>query len=259
MESIAELGSPNDSSREASPLAHKLADARRKLVEDFERHHDLSRAEAIARVRDCDNAEFAEQILRRPLRATTWFDLDEIAAVNPELATDRWEAVLDDALAELETGHHAAEAVESTGSDCWMRAQFLAQREQLAGEWEPRDGIELTLIDAMTQALTLKTFWMKRMVVMDALESSDGTTSQLRLPRVSAFQAIEQAAAMTDRFDRMFMRALRQLRDLRRYMPSIVVQRAEQVNVGQQQVNVTAGKDVCDGREHLEKESAHKS
>ncbi|MFV1968969.1 MAG: hypothetical protein ACC628_26415, partial [Pirellulaceae bacterium] len=158
-------------------------------------------------------------------------------------------AVLDDALVELETGHRAADAVESSGSDCWTRAQFLAQREQLAREWQPRDGIELTLIDAMAQTLIMKTFWMKRMIVLDALESSDGITSELQLPRVSAFQAIEQAAAMMDRFDRMFMRALRQLRDLRRYATSVVVQRAEQVNVGQQQVNVTAGKDVCDGQE----------
>ena len=52
---------------------------------------------------------------------------------------------------------------------------------------------------------------------------------------------------MVDRFDRMFMRALRQLRDLRRYMPTVVVQRAEQVNVGQQQLNVAGGNDNGNG------------
>jgi hypothetical protein len=63
---------------------------------------------------------------------------------------------------------------------------------------------------------------------------------QLKPPRVTTFQAVEQAASMVDRFDRMFMRALRQLRDLRRYMPTVLVQHAEQVNVSEQQLNITS-------------------
>ena len=78
------------------------------------------------------------------------------------------------------------------------------------------------------------------MVALDALEASEDMISQLKLPRVTTFQAVEQAASMVDRFDRMFMRALRQLRDLRRYMPTVLVQHAEQVNVSEQQLNVTS-------------------
>jgi hypothetical protein len=58
--------------------------------------------------------------------------------------------------------------------------------------------------------------------------------------------AIDQAAGMVDRFNRMFMRALRQLRDLRRY--TVVIQSAEQVNVGQQQVNVAASPEAAIAR-----------
>jgi hypothetical protein len=46
---------------------------------------------------------------------------------------------------------------------------------------------------------------------------------------------------MADRFNRMFLRVLRQMRDLRRYSSPVVIQNAEQVNVaadGGQQVNV---------------------
>jgi hypothetical protein len=57
-------------------------------------------------------------------------------------------------------------------------------------------------------------------------------------PRISDSEAIGQAAAMADRFNRMYMRTLRALRDLRRYAPTVVVQNAGQVNVGGQQVNV---------------------
>jgi hypothetical protein len=46
---------------------------------------------------------------------------------------------------------------------------------------------------------------------------------------------------MADRFNRMFLRTLRQMRDLRRYGTPVVIQNAGQVNVaanGGQQVNV---------------------
>jgi hypothetical protein len=56
---------------------------------------------------------------------------------------------------------------------------------------------------------------------------------------VSEHQSTEQAAAMVERFHRMYLRSFRALRDLRRYAPSVVVQNAGQVNVGGQQVNVS--------------------
>jgi hypothetical protein len=55
---------------------------------------------------------------------------------------------------------------------------------------------------------------------------------------VGAAAAIDQAAAMVDRFSRLFSRALRDLRELRRSMPPVVVQHANQVNLAQAQVNV---------------------
>jgi hypothetical protein len=43
---------------------------------------------------------------------------------------------------------------------------------------------------------------------------------------------------MVERFNAMFLRTLKALRDLRRQVPGVMVQNATQVNVGQQQVNV---------------------
>ena len=54
-------------------------------------------------------------------------------------------------------------------------------------------------------------------------------------------QALEQAAAMVDRFNRLQLRTLRQLRDLRRYAPAVVIQNADQVNIGEQQINLSGG------------------
>lgn len=59
-------------------------------------------------------------------------------------------------------------------------------------------------------------------------------------PRLDVSDAIEEAARMVDRFNRMVLRTLRALRDLRRYTPNVIVQNAGQVNVAEQQVNVVA-------------------
>ena len=52
---------------------------------------------------------------------------------------------------------------------------------------------------------------------------------------------------MVDRFNRLFLRTLRALRDLRRYVPSVTVQNAAQVNIGGQQVNTTGPLAARDG------------
>jgi hypothetical protein len=60
-------------------------------------------------------------------------------------------------------------------------------------------------------------------------------------PYVSEQQAVEHAVQMADRFNRMFMRTLRQLRDLRRYSP-VTINNPNQVNIATdagQQVNLT--------------------
>ncbi len=43
---------------------------------------------------------------------------------------------------------------------------------------------------------------------------------------------------MVDRFNRLFLWTLRDLRDLRRYAPSVTAQNAAQLNIGGQQVNL---------------------
>jgi hypothetical protein len=64
------------------------------------------------------------------------------------------------------------------------------------------------------------------------------TKDPAELPRITASEALERSANMLDRFNRMFLRTLRALRDLRRYNAPVIVQNAAQVNVGAQQVNV---------------------
>ena len=124
------------------------------------------------------------------------------------------------------------------------RAQFLAIRQGFIEEWQPRGGLEQALIDSLAQAYASYLFWMERLHVTATTEAERHkhqlkTTGRWEAPRVEPAAWIEEAAGMADRFNRLFLRTLRQLRDLRRYAPApVVVQSAGQVNIGGQQVNV---------------------
>lgn len=60
-----------------------------------------------------------------------------------------------------------------------------------------------------------------------------------RSPFQGTADAIDQAYRLADSYNRQFLRTLRQMRDLRRYTPSVIVNNGGQVNVANQQVNVT--------------------
>jgi hypothetical protein len=170
-------------------------------------------------------AQIADRLSRRPPEETSWFNLHQLSNHDPELAVQRWEEMKLAALDELQAGHRAAVALENGHSTAWKRAQFLALRHELMQEWEPRNGIERQLIDTMAEARTVVLLW-----------------SSWLTPGMLGDEAIEQAAAMVDRFNRIFLRTLRALRDLRRLPPAVVVANADQVNVGGQQVNMVGGR-----------------
>ena len=121
----------------------------------------------------------------------------------------------------------------------WERAQFLALRQAFIDEWQPHGGIELSMIDVIAQTHTCYLFWLGELHRRSTLEMvredpEIRERGEWEAPRMERGAAINQAAAMVERFNRLLLRALR---DLRRYGP-VVVHQANQVNVGQQQMNV---------------------
>jgi hypothetical protein len=225
----------------AAAVGEQMAKAKQELMELYVRHHSMTREQALSLVNQQPPAQRAEELMKAPPSRTSWHDLNELSEIDPTLAAEKWEDMIDAATDELASGDWAAQAAIPPEGNCWSRAQFVALRENLAEEWNPRNGIERALIDMMAQALSLRMRWMQQLVVLGSLEASEQKPlGKYQPPRATMFAAIEQSAAMADRFDRMFMRALRQLRDLRRY--TIVIQSAGQVNIAEQQVNNPAPK-----------------
>jgi hypothetical protein len=227
---------------EAGVLAGELAQSFGRMVRLYERHFSLSREEAVQRAAE-PTADGGQRALTGPPEQIGWLDLHEIARTDPDRATARWEEIKRAALDELQTGHRAARAVEAVGDSAWQRAQFLALREELSAEWRPRNGVERQLLDTMAQAQAGYLHWLRTLTVRTALESV--TDDRLHReeakwlpPRQTDADALDQAAAMMDRYNRIFLRTLRALCDLRRHSNSVIVQNGGQVNVAQHQVNV---------------------
>ncbi len=207
--------------------------------------------------------ELFDKLVRHSTDSIGFWHLMELYEGSPAMAQNLWEMIKREAAREFESGHRAAAALEPADymTDAWNRASYLGLRESLCEEWQPKGGIELTMIDAIAQAWLQLQFWTEQSVrraktrpreenpqfhqwkqwnkQANPKQWDDGYWDR---PMVSEQTAIEHAAQMADRWQRMYFRAIRNLRDWRRYTPQVTINNAQQVNIagnGGQQINVS--------------------
>jgi hypothetical protein len=229
--------------QEAGSLARALVSAYRSRLDFHKREYLRSAPEALTRAEEDIEPDLRQRALEGPCEDTSWDDLQRLYEENPVLMLMRWQEMKQQALEELQNGHQAACTVEGFNSTPWRRAQFLAVHEELTVDWQPRDGVERLLINTLAQSYTAMMRWLEILSHYETARCGRERQQVDRIgewdtPRVTEHQAVEQAAAMVDRFNKLMVRTLRAMRDLRRYNPTVVVQNAGQVNVAQQQVNV---------------------
>lgn len=196
-----------------------------------------------------DRAARAQEI---PPALVSWRELSALFDADPDKGAALWEAIKAKARDELAGGEAALRVIEATIETPMDRARFLVTHRAFVEEWHPCGGIEAGLIDQMAQAHALQGYWTRKATeractsaAQDLAAQREAVKKEDRLwrhgdwvpPRVSDAEAIDTATAMADRWNRVLVRTLRQLRDLRRYTP-VVVQNVGQMNVGGQQVNV---------------------
>jgi hypothetical protein len=228
---------------EAVPLAGEMARVVGKMVTDLEKHWNLTRDQALDRIHEHDPRTI-ERIRTAPPSQLSFFDLYTLGRHSPELAAQRWAEVMQAARNELQSGHRAASIVTPPGgSSCWHKARLLSMRAELLDGWQPRNSVERLLVDTLMQVQCQYEHWLEVLTARTTFQAVYEGKEEARWqpPRVTDSEAIEQAAAMVDRFHRIMMRTIRQLQNLRRNPPVVMVQNAGQVNVGQQQVNAVAG------------------
>jgi hypothetical protein len=210
-------------------------------------------------------AQIYEKMMRQPIDYIDFNDLYEMWPVAPRVAESIWEMLKDEAGDKFESGHLATEAMYPVHymRTAWHVASYLGLRESFIAEWQPRGGIELSLIDMLAQAFFQYQFWVKQSVLRSetrersvhpeydkwqshkdpkARDVSGFLDGYWFRPFISERNAIEHAAQMADRWNRIYMRTLRNMRDLRRYSVPVTINNPQQVNIaadGGQQVNVT--------------------
>ncbi len=228
---------------EAETIGQIMGRNYRQSIESFRRELKLpiEAAQARAEALRSPTEENLERIERKTCDQLTWYDFEAVERHQEGQAADLWQQVLQVARQELEIGEGAADAVIAGLGTPMQRARFRVLQEALAREWQPKTGIEWSLIGQMAQTQTLFERWLSISTARNAREYLELSEWQERFeaPRVSEQEAQEHAAAMADRFHRMFQRTLRALLSTRR-LP-VVVQNAGQVNIGEKQVNLVQG------------------
>ena len=182
-----------------------------------------------------------DSLLQRDLDDISWLDIECLDSADDSQRV--WDHVKDTKREDLEVGDAAAKVIESYHSKPAERAEFFAIRRAVVDGWKPEGGLELMLIDTLACDFYMHRYWLRlhteRVSTRAAIQKSDlENRGEWRQPYSYEAEATIRAAEMAERFHRSAMRTLRALRDLRRYTPTVSIQNAGQVNIGEKQVNV---------------------
>lgn len=232
--------------QEFGTLAAQMAGAYRRQVNFYKNEYgrDLATAMELAAGANTDGLQeqFLAGLREQPADQVTWGYLRHLEDGRTGDALRKWEEVKAFAKDELTSGQRGAAAVEElcpSQSGPLGRARYSALVAEMAKDWAPLTGIEMLLIEQMAQAYTMQLHWTAQYSYYCVYRTAkvDEERGMVTLPRVTESQMVSDAAAMVDRWNRMFLRCLRQLRDLRRYS-AVVINNPAQVNLANQQVNV---------------------
>lgn len=225
---------------ETRAFARILADNYAEFVAYYVREFELSVPDALNRVEKNSSASI-DRVLNESPKQTSWHGLGALEQVDPELALKRWVEIKNTARDEIVSGHDAADQFEY---EPYARARFLVIRESFIAQWKPANAGECLMVDMLAQSYSEHSYWLgvfqsrSRFEIEREREQGKGIRrGKLKATTIEASQSLEQAGAMVDRFNRLFLRTLRGLRDLRRYNSSVTIQNAGQVNIAEQQVN----------------------
>lgn len=243
---------PEPAHADAVAMANDYGSRFSRMVRDYQRHNGGTREEATAALTQPD-AWLERQTLQGPPDDVAWEGMDALAVSNPDAFLKRWEEIKEAAREEQRRGLHASLIVEGYSSTPWTRAVFLAARAAIADGFQPRNDLEWQLIDQGALAQVELWHW-QRILQAEGVAATLGVRmaieqkkSEKGLKRdLSRLLSVEEttgyAMSMVERWQRIYLRALEALQRMRRGKTAVVVKRAGQVNVGQNQVNLSSAR-----------------
>lgn|GEM_PF-2047497 len=179
-------------------------------------------------------------------RDFTWYNMQSlIEEYGKDAAAIVWQALKRVAREGLAANDLTCVAVLADHTPFKM-AQYSVIVECFVKSWEPQNAIEQSMVEMLAQAFVSYNHWLKvanhaAEYSYNAIEENHKVDGVWKPPRLTAAETVENAMQMADRFNRLFLRTLRQMRDLRRY--PVTIANAAQVNIGNQQVNAVKVED----------------
>lgn len=185
-----------------------------------------------------------EYILEQRVNDISWRDIQGMFEKDPEAAGIIYQTIKKVAREGIAAGMLSAEAIKR-GDTPYKHAQYGVVLEGFEKAWKPRDAIEQSMVETLVQAYLAYNHWLgiasaAAEYSYNAIERDNERDGRWQPPRLSADETIERAMLMADRFNRLYLRTLRQMRDLRRYSVPVTINNPKQVNIaadGGQQVN----------------------
>lgn len=226
---------------EVGSLARELGRAYDELIDSYKRSWRIETAEAIEKART-SRERALEMAATDPPDQLSWYTLSTLMEHDPGAALAAWERVKAAARKDLHSGHRTARSLE-WGHGPWDRAGYLALREALWEDWQPRGGIEATLVDLMAHSFSLYLVWTERLTMYAHTESESEDVKLKKEgywlpPRLNSATWMRWCSDQADGAHRRFLATLKTLHDLRR-LPGVTIATAAQVNIGREQVNLT--------------------
>lgn len=136
-------------------------------------------------------------------------------------------------------------AVVGAAETPYSRARFSLMLLAFEDDWQPRGALEQAMLQMLVQYYIKHNHWLEIATNAESLTQFISTSRERKDehwqgPRLKPAELVERATNYAEKYNRLFMRTLRQMRDLRRY-PMVVNNFGGQVNVaadGGQQTNV---------------------
>jgi hypothetical protein len=172
-----------------------------------------------------------------------WHNMADAEFDKEGAAEMLWKHLNERAREELKSGMLAASVV-SENQTPMTYARFLARREALIEDWQPRGSQEMQMVETLAQLQTLQDHWMQICVqrtMFDAQEESRKIrmNGKWEIMPIGKDALMEQSHEMLGRVNGMMLRTVRALRDLRRYSAQVIINNPQTVNVAQDHATQT--------------------
>ncbi len=164
-----------DAALEARAVGRELAQARHDMTHYLQEEYQLDEDQARAKTLELARAETTIQLMERPPKSLSWFDLDQLAEQDPQLALEAWDRIKAEVREEYQNGRRAARALEAFDTSPHEMAEFLVLREEFSKQYRPRNGIERTVIDMLAQSYSSYLTWLERLTTYSHLEPKTET------------------------------------------------------------------------------------